>query len=232
MARWPRCVVIQGGRDDAGGGAGTPGGAAAGRSGRTSGSADRAAGAGRPGRRRRVWPSSRPAAPDHRGPVRVNRDASLFVAALASGPFGRRACGGHDGPPGSAVRPVGSSIAAPARHRRQRSRAGHGRSNCKRSPGRGNQRTGTDGPIAARPARCRRHSVDERHRWQDSRPACVPGTMWGTAPMLNLQVVRGAVLAPKLWQALAAPSSWTAPSTPAQAPPARSSCRTPASDQL
>ena len=94
---------VQGGRDDAGGGAGTPGGAAAGRSGRTSGSADRAAGAGRPGRRRRVWPSSRPAPADHRQAVRVNRDASLSVAAPASGPSGRHACGGHDGSPGSAA---------------------------------------------------------------------------------------------------------------------------------
>ena len=98
----------QGGRDDAGGGAGTPGGAAAGRSGRTSGSADRAAWPGRPGRRRRVWPSSRPAPTDHRRPARVNRDASLSVAAPASGPSGRRACGGHDGSPGSAAQPAGS----------------------------------------------------------------------------------------------------------------------------
>jgi hypothetical protein len=63
--------------------------------------------------------------------------------------------------------------------------------------------------------------VDERHRWQDTRPACVPGTMWGTAPRLNLQVGRGAVLAPRLWQAPATPSSCGPPVTPAQAPPDR-----------
>jgi len=218
MARWPRWVVIQGGRDDAGGGAGTPGGAAAGRSGRTSGSADRAAGASRPGRRRRVWPSSRPAPPDHRRPVRVNRDASLSVAAPASGPFGQRACGGHDGSPGSAARPAGPFAAGPLWHSHRRSRADRGRSNCKRSPAGGNRRTGTDGPTAGRPALCRRHDVDECHRWQDSRPACVPGTMWGTAPMQNLQVARGAVLAPKHWQAPAAPSSRGPPVTAAAVP--------------
>jgi hypothetical protein len=34
------------------------------------------------------------------------------------------------------------------------------------------------------------------------RYAFVPGTVWGTAPMQNLPVVRGAVLAPQVWQAL------------------------------
>ena len=222
MARLAPSDGRQGGRDDAGGGAGTPGGAAAGRSGRTSGSADRAAWPGRPGRSG--------ACGRHRGrrhqitgwPVRVNRDASLSVAAPASGPSGRRACDGHDGSPGSAAQPAGPSVAAPAGHSHRRSRSDRGRSNCKRSPGGGTRRTERDGPIADRPALRRRHGVDERHRWQDSRPACVPGTVWGTAPMQNLQVARGAVLAPKLWQALAAPSSCRPPSTPAHAPPARS----------
>ena len=151
--------------------------------------------------------ASRPGAADHRLAVRVNRDASLSVAAPASGPSGRHASDGHDGLPGSVVRPAGSSVAEPAERTPQRSRSGRGRSNCKRSPGGGNLRTEKDGPIAGRPALCRRASVDERHRWQDSRPACVPGTMWGTAPMQNLQVARGAVLARQVWQAAAAPSS-------------------------
>jgi hypothetical protein len=197
MARLAPLDGVQGGRDDAGGGAGTPDGAATGRCGRTSDSADRIAGAGRPGRRRRVGSSSRPAPPDHRRAVRVNRDASLSVAAPASAPSGRRATGGHDGLLDNVVQPAGSSVAEPAGHRRRRSRSDRGRSNCKRSPGGGNRRTGTDGPIAGRPVLGRRHGVDERHRRQDSRPACVPSTMWGTAPMQNLQVVRGAVLTPK-----------------------------------
>ena len=103
-------------------------------------------------------------------------------------------------------------------HSHRRSRSDRGRSNCKRSPAGGNRRTGTDGPIAGRPALCRRHGVDERHRWQDTRPACVPGTVWGTASMQNLQVARGAVLAPKVWQAPAAPSSQGLPATAATVP--------------
>ena len=110
----------------------------------------------------------------------------------------------------------GLCVAAPVGHNHRRSRSDRGRSNCTRSPGRGTRHTGTDGPRAGRPAPCRRHGVDERQRWQDSRPACVPGTVWGTAPRLNLQVVRGAVLAPKLWQALAAPSSRCMPSIAAR----------------
>ena len=149
----------------------------------------------------------------------MNRDASLSVAAPASGTSGRHATDAHDGLLDNVVQPAGSSVAEPVGHRRQRSRADRGRSNCKRSPGGGNLRTGKDGPIAGRPALCRRHGVDQRHRWQDSRPACVPGTVWGTAPMQNLQGARGAVLAPKLCQALTAPSSRGPPSTPARAPP-------------
>jgi len=164
--------------------------------------------------------------------VRVNRDASLSVAAPANGPSGQRACGGRDGSPGSAARPAGRSVAAPAGHRRRCSRADRGHSNCKRSPVGGNRRTGTDDLIAGRGPLCRRHSVDERHRWQDTRPACVPGTVWGTAPLQYLQVERGAVLASKLWQALATPSSPGPPPTPARPPPARFRHRGPASHPL
>ena len=45
----------------------------------------------------------------------------------------------------------------------------------------------------------------------------MPGTVWGTASMQNLQVALGAVLAPQFWQAPAASSSalWrSSPSTP------------------
>ena len=109
-------------------------------------------------------------------------------------------------------------------------RADRGCNNCTRSPGRGTRRTETDGPRADQPRLPCRHGVDERHGWQDSRPACVPGTVWGTAPTLNLQVARGAVLTPRLWQALAAPSSCGQQAEPA--PPVRFSHRSPASDPL
>jgi hypothetical protein len=129
---------------------------------------------------------------------------------------GQRACGGHDGLPGSAARPAGRFAAGPLWHNGRCSRPGRGRSNCKRSPAGGNRRTGTDGMMAARPAPRRGHSMDERHPWQDSRPACVPGTMWGTAPGQNLQVVLGAVLSPELCQGLAAPSSRLSGTIPAR----------------
>ena len=51
--------------------------------------------------------------------------------------------------------------------------------------------------MQPRPALCRRRDVDERPHRQDTRPAFVPGTVWGTASMQNLQVELGAVLALK-----------------------------------
>jgi hypothetical protein len=107
-------------------------------------------------------------------------------------------------PAGLLNRSSPSPPATVAGYSRRRSRPGRGRSNCKRSPGGGRPRTRTDGPIAPHLARRRRRGMDERSHSQDARPACVPGTVWGTAPMLNRQVARGAVLAHKLWQALAA----------------------------
>jgi hypothetical protein len=134
----------------------------------------------------------------------VNRDASLYLAAHASGRSGRHASDGHDGSPGSAGQSVEPFVGEPAHYSRRRSRPCPGRSNCKPPPGDGNSRTRTDGPIAVRLAPRRRRGMDEYSHSQDVRPACVPGTVWGTPPMLSRQVVRGAVLATKLWQALAA----------------------------
>src|SRR5208282_1885818 len=93
MASEPRPVVVQHGRDDAGGDAGTPDAAAAGSRDRTSDSADPAAEARRRGKPRHAWPSSRPRAADHPPAAWVNRDASLFLVAPGSGPAARRASG-------------------------------------------------------------------------------------------------------------------------------------------
>ena len=207
MARWPRPVVIQGGRDGAGADAGTPDGAAPGRSGRTNGSAGRAAGPGRPGRQRRGWSSSRPAPTDHRPAARVNRDASLSLAAPASGRSGPHASGGHGGSPGSAAQPAGPCGGAHAPHCRRRNRSHRGHSSCKQSPADGNRHTGTDGLISDWTALLRRFGMDERLPWQDTQPACVPGTMWGHGAEPDGQVMPGVVLAPELWQARRAPSS-------------------------
>src|SRR5208282_557036 len=55
--------------------------------------------------------------------------------------------------------------------------------------------TRTAGQTAPRCPRHRKHGVDERRHWQDSRPASVPGTLCGTASIQNCQVEVGAVLA-------------------------------------
>jgi hypothetical protein len=126
----------------------------------------------------------------------MNRDASLFRVGQGSGPFGRRASAGRAGCSRSAGRRLGSFGGVPAWHSPGCSRSAPGRNSCRCSPDYGNRHTGTDGQRAARPVRPRRRGVDERHHWQDTRSAFVPGTVWGTAPMQNRQVERGAVLTP------------------------------------
>ena len=49
--------------------------------------------------------------------------------------------------------------------------------------------------MRPRSALRRRQDVDERHHRQDTRPAFVPSTVWGTASRRNRQVELGAVLA-------------------------------------
>ena len=155
----------------------------------------------RPEKRRRARsPSRRPAA-DHPPATGVNRDASLFFCATENGPSGRHASGGRDGSADSACRPRGASGDAPVRRSRCRSRSARGHSSCTRPPGSDTARTGTDGQPLAQPARRRRLGVDGRHPWQDTRPAFVPSTVWGTASRQNCQVMVGAVLAPQFWQA-------------------------------
>ncbi len=51
--------------------------------------------------------------------------------------------------------------------------------------------------MQPRPPQSRSHYVDERPHRQDTRPAFVPGTVWGTASIQNLPVEIGAVLTRK-----------------------------------
>src|SRR5208283_3025355 len=139
---------------------------------------------------------SRRLAADHPSAVGVNPDASLFLSAAPdSGGTGWLASAD---PAGSArsvdPHPAGSGGGL-ARRRPRRSRPGRGHNSGRRSPGGGTARTGTDGPRPDRPAHRRRPGVDERRHWQDTRPAFVPDTMWGTASRSNCQVALGAVLA-------------------------------------
>ena len=184
----------QHGRDGDRDGAGTPGEAAADRDGRTNGSASSLAGAVRLEMRRRARSPSRRPPPDHPPAAGVNHDASLFFCALAAGPSGRHASPGHDGSADIVCLPSGASGDAPVRRSRGRSRPARGRSGCKRPLRYRTSCKGTDGQTPARPVRRRRRGVDERLPWQDTRPAFVPVTVWGTAPGQNFQVIVGAVL--------------------------------------
>jgi hypothetical protein len=178
------------------GGAGTPGEAAADRDDRTNGSASSLAGAVRLEMRRRARSPSRRSPPDHPPVAWVNHDASLFLffCAPAGGPSGRHASFCHQGSADS-VRPRPEAPGdAPVRRNRCRSRSGRGRSGCKRPLRYRTSCKGTDGQTPARPVRRRRRGVDERLPWQDTRPAFVPVTVWGTAPGQNFQVIVGAVL--------------------------------------
>ena len=191
----------QHGRGDDRDGAGTPAEAAAGRDDRTNGSTSLLAGAPRPEKRRRARsPSRRPPA-DHPPAAGVNRDASLFFCAPETDPSERHASAGRDGSADSVCPHPGASGDAPVRRNRCHSRSARGHSSCTRPPGSDTARTGTDGQPLARPAHRRRLGVDERHPWQDTRPAFVPSTVWGTASRQNCQVMVGAVLAPQFWQA-------------------------------
>jgi hypothetical protein len=186
----------QHGRDGDRDGAGTPGEAATGRGDRTNGSASSLAGAARPEMRRRARSPSRQPPADHRPEAGVNRDASLFFCAPpASAPSGRHASADRANSPGNAGRPHGHFGVVPARHSRRNSTSARGRSCCKRPLRSGTSCTGTDGRTPARSAHRRRRGVDERHHWQDTRPAFVPVTVWGTASGQNCQVMVGAVLA-------------------------------------
>ena len=203
-----RCAPCGPGRHGGGdrGGAGTSGEGRAGRHDRTSDSAAMRAGAVPPGRRRRTAPSPCCPAPDQRRSAGVNHDASLFLsAAPASGPSAPHAVAGRGWSAGSAGRPAAASRAAPDRRSHRGSRSARGRSNCRRRPARGSRHTGTDDLIPGLPLPCRRSAVDERPDRQDTRPAFVPGTMWGTAPISNLSGCGRRRAYPQLWQAISLP---------------------------
>jgi len=184
-----RCAPCDRGRHGGGdrGDAETPGGAKASRYGRTSGSASLRAAAVRPEKHRRTEPSPCRPAPDHPPPPRVNHDASLFLsAAPASAPSGRHAPAARDHCADTVPRPGATSPAAPVRHSRPGSRSARGHSTCRRRPASGTCDTETGALTPRQPRPRRRRDVDERPHRQDTRPAFVPGTVCGTAPIPNL----------------------------------------------
>ena len=125
---------------------------------------------------------------------------------LSCGPPGSDAPYSMGLPPTTAglVAPYGdpqAAMAEHAAHNRLRSRSGHGHSSCRSALGHGIPHTRTAGLAPHRPRRIGRHRVDERHDCRDTRPAWLPGTVWGTASSIHRQVQVGAVLAPRSKQA-------------------------------
>jgi hypothetical protein len=172
------------GPGDGRGGAGTPDGAVPGTGGRTNDSAQPAVGADppRPLRRSRSPPSRRSA--NHPLAAGVNHDASLFCSAPGNGLVARRGGGALSGYCGSAVRRSSASGAAPAGRSLRHNRFGRDRSNYRSRPACGSPRRGTAALTPPRHEMAER-LVDLRHHCGDIDPACVPGTVWGTASSLT-----------------------------------------------
>jgi hypothetical protein len=169
------------GPDDGCGGAGSLGECVRGTGDRTNDSARPFVGADPPRQLRRSRSSASRAAAHHQAVVRVNRDASHYCGAPDSDLAAWRGAAVRQGCSGSVVRRTAATGAAPARHSLRRNRFGRGRSSCRSAPGRDSRRTGTAAPILPRRGRSRRQQVDVRGDCRDTRPACVPSTVWGTA---------------------------------------------------
>lgn len=176
------CATL--GPGDGRGGAATPGGAVPGTGGRTNDNVRPFAGADPAGQLRRSRSSPSRGSANHRLAAGVNRDASLFCSAPDSGLVARhggtalwRCCG-------SAVRRPSASGAGPAGRSLRRSRFGRGRSSYRSRPACGSPRRGTAAPTPLRHGMPDR-LVDLRHDCRDIGPACVPGTVWGTASSLT-----------------------------------------------
>jgi hypothetical protein len=114
----------------------------------------------------------------------VNRDASLFRRAPGSGLVARHAAAVPTGRPGSAARRFAATAAGPAAHTLRHSKSGRGRSSCRSPSGCDSPRRGTASPMQPRHGMAE-HQVDLRHGCRDIGPACVPGTVWGTASSLT-----------------------------------------------
>ena len=179
---------------------------------RTSDSARPTATVGQSGLLRRSRSPASRTPTDHRAGGGVNRDASLSCRAPGSDVPAQHGRAVHGGWFGSAIRQHANCDAGPVAHNRRGNRFAHGRSSCRSAPGTGIPRTHTAGLTPRRHRRIGRHHVDERHYCRDTRPACVPGTVWGTAPSVTAKF-RSAPCLP-LVQGNLDPPSIAAPAQP------------------
>lgn len=110
----------------------------------------------------------------------MNRDASLFRRAPGSGLVARHVAADPPGRSGSAVRRIEVTAAGPDRRSLRHSKSGRGRSSYRLPPACDSLHRGTAAPTPPRHAMAE-HQVDLLHNCRDIGPACVPGTVWGTA---------------------------------------------------
>jgi hypothetical protein len=110
----------------------------------------------------------------------VNRDASLFCRAPGNDLVARHGGVALPDYSGSAVRRTEASSAGLAERSPRHNKFGHGRSSYRSRPACGSLRRGTAAPTPPRHGMAE-HQVDLRHDCRDIGPACVPGTVWGTA---------------------------------------------------
>ena len=148
---------------------------------RTSGSARPTATVVQPRRLRRSRSPASWASADQPAGGGGDRDASLSCRAPGSDAPAQHGRAVQDGSFGSAVRQHASCGGGPLAHNRRGNRSAHDRSNCRSAPGDDSPRTHRAGQIPRRHRRIGSHHVDERHDCRDTRPACVPSTVWGTA---------------------------------------------------
>jgi hypothetical protein len=131
----------------------------------------------------------------------VNPDASLSCRAPGSDAPAQHGRAVPAGCFDSAGRPHAARGAGHDQRNRRRNRSVRDRSSCRSAPGCDTPCKQTAGPARHHRGRIDKHPVDERHVGRDTRLACVPGTMCGTASSLTAKFNIGAVPAFRLKQA-------------------------------
>ena len=109
----------------------------------------------------------------------VNPDASRSFVGRASGEHVPHGSPDRGGSPGSSGWRHAEPDAGLPAHSRRHSKSGRGRSSCRRVPAPGSERTGTAGPALPPPPPGR--GMDAVCNGWNNAPACVLGTVWGTA---------------------------------------------------
>ena len=137
----------------------------------------------------RQWPALPSLADDPRPPplrptqdhpeAAGNPDASHSFAGPASARFASRGSRDHESSPGSAGQRRAAPRVGPPVHSHRHSKSARGRSSCRSAPASGSARTGTAGRVCLR-LKPPPWMDGGRNGWNTA-PACVLGTVWGTA---------------------------------------------------